>query len=324
MTRLLFATVAAISLAAALPAAAQQSPAGHSGMPSAAQSGNMNGSMGRSAQDWSKDEIQQIQKALNEKGFNVGEVDGVLGPQTKKALSDFQQKQGMQATGEVDSKTMTALGLSARNTTGQGQAQPSTMGQGSSGFEHHVAASKSERFDRAGHVRQPTHERLPKSKPLVDDLTPGRRTARLRAPPSGSRSLSRRCAVRVDIRRIAAAEPGVAGINEMLHHRISDLARCSSRLSLEFADELSATAVEDAVSGIERRIRSAHPALFARVCRSSKPHRAPQSAPALLRALGWFSRRSGYARRHYGRDAVTERTTLRSRHSGGGPQEKGK
>lgn len=64
--------------------------------------------------------------------------------------------------------------------------------------------------------------------------------------------------VRVDIRRIAAAEPGVVGTNEVLTMHFGPREALVT-LSLEFADELSATGVENAVSAIERRIRTAHP-----------------------------------------------------------------
>jgi cation diffusion facilitator family transporter len=65
-------------------------------------------------------------------------------------------------------------------------------------------------------------------------------------------------AVRAEIRRIAAAEPGVVGTNEVLTMHFGPR-EVLVTLSLEFADQLSATAVEDAVSNIERRIRTVHP-----------------------------------------------------------------
>ena len=64
--------------------------------------------------------------------------------------------------------------------------------------------------------------------------------------------------VRADIRRIAAGEPGVAGTNELLTMHFGPH-EVLVTLSLEFAESLSATEVEVAVSGIERRIRAAHP-----------------------------------------------------------------
>ena len=40
----------------------------------------------------SQDEIRQLQITLNERGFNVGEPDGVLGARTRAALMQFQQR----------------------------------------------------------------------------------------------------------------------------------------------------------------------------------------------------------------------------------------
>jgi peptidoglycan hydrolase-like protein with peptidoglycan-binding domain len=64
-----------------------------------------------SAQDEST--VRQAQQALNDKGFNVGPVDGKLGPKTKSALKQFQQSQGgASASGQLDQTTLASLGIS--------------------------------------------------------------------------------------------------------------------------------------------------------------------------------------------------------------------
>jgi len=77
----------------------------------------------------SQEEIRQLQVALNSKGFNIGAPDGVLGPRTREALILFQRREGFQATGQIDSRTVTALGISSkagRSMGGQsGMQQPS-------------------------------------------------------------------------------------------------------------------------------------------------------------------------------------------------------
>jgi Putative peptidoglycan binding domain len=73
----------------------------------------------------SRDELRHVQMVLKEKGFNVGTADGVLGPRTRNALLAFQRQQGLEATGKIDQRTMTALGMSNRTgstTTGQSGA----------------------------------------------------------------------------------------------------------------------------------------------------------------------------------------------------------
>ena len=43
------------------------------------------------------------------KSYNVGTPDGAAGPKTAKALREFQQAQGLPATGKLDTATAGAL-----------------------------------------------------------------------------------------------------------------------------------------------------------------------------------------------------------------------
>ncbi len=56
-------------------------------------------------------DVQQLQTILNSKGFNVGLADGIFGDITRKAVIDFQTKQGLKPDGIVGLKTRQALGL---------------------------------------------------------------------------------------------------------------------------------------------------------------------------------------------------------------------
>ena len=97
-------------------------------------SGGANVSGGAGAIDLAPDQIRQVQMVLIEKGFDIGEPDGRLGSRTRRALIAFQRQHGFQATGQIDSRTMTALGVSS--TTGQGNQganQPTTSGQSGAG-----------------------------------------------------------------------------------------------------------------------------------------------------------------------------------------------
>jgi peptidoglycan hydrolase-like protein with peptidoglycan-binding domain len=88
---------------------------------------------GPGALNLTPDQIREIQIVLNEKGFNIGRPDGVLGTRTTQALIAFQRQQGFQASGRIDSQTVTALGLSNKigvQGGAQGAGQSSTTGQG--------------------------------------------------------------------------------------------------------------------------------------------------------------------------------------------------
>jgi Putative peptidoglycan binding domain/Protein of unknown function (DUF1236) len=108
--------------------------------------GGLSGGAQFSAESLSVEQIRQVQIALNEQGFNVGEPDGKLGPRTQQALIAFQQRNGLQATGRIDQQTFASLTKSTTggaqgnqgnqgqmSTTGQGGAAPAPSGQAPTG-----------------------------------------------------------------------------------------------------------------------------------------------------------------------------------------------
>jgi peptidoglycan hydrolase-like protein with peptidoglycan-binding domain len=140
MRRTVLATVAVAALC--IPALAQQgqppnqpqaapqhtqTQPGEQGAPGTMHQGTMHQSMpNHSAQDQSKargqeimvsrlndNQVMEIQKALDGKGFKVGKVDGKWGRETRAAFEDFQKSQNMAANGRLDSTAIAALGLNA-------------------------------------------------------------------------------------------------------------------------------------------------------------------------------------------------------------------
>jgi hypothetical protein len=77
-------------------------------------------------------DVRKAQTALNQRGFNVGDPDGKLGPQTKKALIAFQKQHGFQTTGKVDGATLQALdaGGAAQNSHKDNAHKDSSRGRG--------------------------------------------------------------------------------------------------------------------------------------------------------------------------------------------------
>ena len=55
--------------------------------------------------------VRSAQQALKQKGFDVGTVDGQMGPNTESALRNFQQAQGLPQSGDLDQQTLSALGI---------------------------------------------------------------------------------------------------------------------------------------------------------------------------------------------------------------------
>jgi hypothetical protein len=55
--------------------------------------------------------VANVQSALQQQGYYQGEVDGILGPQTRAALAEYQSAQGLEPTGTVDEPTLETLGM---------------------------------------------------------------------------------------------------------------------------------------------------------------------------------------------------------------------
>ena len=71
--------------------------------------------------------VSEIQTRLKNWGYYNGEVDGVYGSQTEKAVRWFQQKNGLSADGQVGDQTLAALGIP----TGQSTSESTDSGSGS-------------------------------------------------------------------------------------------------------------------------------------------------------------------------------------------------
>lgn len=68
--------------------------------------------------------VRQVQEALDARGIDAGPADGVWGEQTEQGVRQFQQAQGLEATGNLDTRTLGALGIGGQSaaTGGSGQS----------------------------------------------------------------------------------------------------------------------------------------------------------------------------------------------------------
>lgn len=67
-----------------------------------------------------REQIRQAQQSLNDKGFNIGTVDGVLGARTRTGVRLFQASEDLPVTGRLDPETAGRLGVDG-NFTGAGR-----------------------------------------------------------------------------------------------------------------------------------------------------------------------------------------------------------
>ena len=74
-------------------------------------------------------DVTAAQQALKDKGFDPGPIDGLMGPRTHAAISDFQKKEGLKVTGRLDSDTkmhLTGTAATSSTTTPTPSASPAT------------------------------------------------------------------------------------------------------------------------------------------------------------------------------------------------------
>ena len=72
--------------------------------------------------------IKQAQQKLSAAGHDAGPADGVLGAKTQQALKDFQKAKGIEATGQLDQRTLAALGVSGATGATPGSAPEASVG----------------------------------------------------------------------------------------------------------------------------------------------------------------------------------------------------
>jgi peptidoglycan hydrolase-like protein with peptidoglycan-binding domain len=73
-------------------------------------------------------DVRAAQQALRQHGFDPGPIDGVMGPRTSAAIRDFQEKEKLTVTGQLDAETRSRLQASA----GSPAASPAPAPSGAS------------------------------------------------------------------------------------------------------------------------------------------------------------------------------------------------
>jgi hyperosmotically inducible protein len=68
--------------------------------------------------------VRAAQEALEDKGFNPGPIDGIWGPKTSAAVSDFQRKENLTISGRLDPPTLAKLEIEADGTPAGKRQKP--------------------------------------------------------------------------------------------------------------------------------------------------------------------------------------------------------
>lgn len=89
-----------------------------------------------------QDVVKQAQEKLSADGKDVGTPDGKMGPKTQAALKQYQQENGLQASGQLDDQTIAALDLDQNGSAATGGTS-SSQGDSANGMNSGDSSSDS-------------------------------------------------------------------------------------------------------------------------------------------------------------------------------------
>ena len=98
--------------------------------------------------------VRKVQDTLNSKGVDAGPVDGIWGPQTHQGVRQFQEREGLKASGQLNAQTLAALGIQGEQTASAGDnASAGASKSGSSaGAKRSAPSFKQADRNNDGHV----------------------------------------------------------------------------------------------------------------------------------------------------------------------------
>ncbi len=88
------------------------------------------------------EDIRTVQKSLNDKGYDAGPVDGVLGSRTRAAIRQYQASEKLPVNGRLDAETAGKLGVGPESIGGSFKGAGQEVGQGGQELGHEMKEGK--------------------------------------------------------------------------------------------------------------------------------------------------------------------------------------
>jgi lipid-binding SYLF domain-containing protein len=112
-----------------------------------------------------REDVRQAQMALKNRGYDPGELNGMISSQTQDAIRQFQMANGLSVNGKLDQPTQAALGITIKGTS---QDERIAKPGGPSAESEPQDTSK---YDKTSKLDKDAQERLEKSASVLQDLT---------------------------------------------------------------------------------------------------------------------------------------------------------
>jgi peptidoglycan hydrolase-like protein with peptidoglycan-binding domain len=98
------------------------------------------------------DTIRQVQQTLQQQGMYHARVDGVWGPQTQAAVRSYQQKNNLNASGQLDQQTMASLTQGNDQGQSYNQQQPPPSQQNAQSNQQQPSQQNAQSNQQRGNV----------------------------------------------------------------------------------------------------------------------------------------------------------------------------
>jgi len=89
-----------------------------------------------------QDNIRIVQETLRDKGYYSGQVDGILGPQTRAGIRQYQKSENLPVTGHLDGETSGKLGVGPESVGGSFKDAGQEAGKGGAEMGHEMKKGK--------------------------------------------------------------------------------------------------------------------------------------------------------------------------------------
>ncbi len=90
----------------------------------------------------SSEDIRKVQQSLNDKGYDAGPVDGVLGSRTRASIRQYQASEKLTVTGRLDAETAGKLGVGPESIGGSFKGAGQEVGRGGQELGHEMKQGK--------------------------------------------------------------------------------------------------------------------------------------------------------------------------------------
>jgi peptidoglycan hydrolase-like protein with peptidoglycan-binding domain len=87
-------------------------------------------------------DVKKVQETLRDKGYNPGPIDGVSGPQTRGAISQYQKSENLPVTGHLDTQTASKLGVEQESEGSDFKSAGKDVAKGGEGVGHEMKQGK--------------------------------------------------------------------------------------------------------------------------------------------------------------------------------------